>query len=484
MKNTHTFSNINSVSNKKMNFGKKIIFLLPLFIFCLVGNTFSLTYYASTTGTNTNTGALNSPWNLQHALSVASGVSMGDTIIIQSGVYYGRYTSSLNGSVTSPIVVRGEDKFTTILNGTISESASSVLTVNGSHTHFYDLQITANYTQRISQMSGSGPSDITLVTGINIYGIGSKIINCIVHNVPGVAIGYWKTALDAELYGNIIFHNGWAGTDRGHGHAFYTQNDDGERPKFITNNFAFSQFGNNVDIYVTNPKNKGIHVLDNVCFNTGAPIQSNKERKYNFIAGGVNNATSDLVVKRNIFFRDSTDNGTLGSCQNVKLGYSFPDSNVVFDDNHVFGNCNLTVRPWYDLKFTNNTIFRWNPSSSGNPQIINLEDNAVPTNAWNNNQYITENSTNQNLLDGMSLTTWRSNFNADPNSTLSHTRPVNFNKVVRNVYDTTLYYISILNYEEHDTVNLDLSELGFSDVNVKFDIYDVQNFLNGPFKKF
>ena len=34
---------------------------------------------------------------------------------------------------------------------------------------------------------------------------------------------------DSELYGCLIYDNGWAGTDRGHGHAIYTQNDDGTK---------------------------------------------------------------------------------------------------------------------------------------------------------------------------------------------------------------------------------------------------------------
>src|SRR5438309_1818301 len=32
---------------------------------------------------------------------------------------------------------------------------------------------------------------------------------------------------DTEIYGCIIYDNGWPATDRGHGHAIYTQNKDG-----------------------------------------------------------------------------------------------------------------------------------------------------------------------------------------------------------------------------------------------------------------
>ena len=59
-------------------------------------------------------------------------------------------------------------------------------------------------------------------------GTGCKFINLVLHdNSQGVS--WWAGSTDSELYGCIIYDNGWAGTDRGHGHAIYTQNRDGTK---------------------------------------------------------------------------------------------------------------------------------------------------------------------------------------------------------------------------------------------------------------
>ena len=65
--------------------------------------------------------------------------------------------------------------------------------------------------------------------GLNVNtGTGCKFINLVIHdNSQGVS--WWSASRDSELYGCLIYDNGWAGTDRGHGHAVYTQNADGTK---------------------------------------------------------------------------------------------------------------------------------------------------------------------------------------------------------------------------------------------------------------
>jgi hypothetical protein len=42
-------------------------------------------------------------------------------------------------------------------------------------------------------------------------------------------VSWWAGSRDSELYGCLIYDNGWPATDRGHGHAVYTQNQDGTK---------------------------------------------------------------------------------------------------------------------------------------------------------------------------------------------------------------------------------------------------------------
>ncbi len=63
--------------------------------------------------------------------------------------------------------------------------------------------------------------------GLNVYsGRGCKYIHLVIHdNAQGIS--FWSGATDNEIYGCIIYDNGWEAPDRGHGHAIYTQNEKG-----------------------------------------------------------------------------------------------------------------------------------------------------------------------------------------------------------------------------------------------------------------
>jgi hypothetical protein len=88
-----------------------------------------------------------------------------------------------------------------------------------------DLEITyTGWTTRISAQPGSAPTDIPQKY-LSIYGPRTRVVNCIIHDLSGV--GWWSTAIDSEMRGNLIYNNGWQGPDRGHGPGIYAQNADG-----------------------------------------------------------------------------------------------------------------------------------------------------------------------------------------------------------------------------------------------------------------
>ena len=69
-------------------------------------------------------------------------------------------------------------------------------------------------------------------------GPGTKIINCVVHDT-GQGIDFWSSAVDAELYGNIIYYIGWS-NGGGVGHSIYTQNYEGGS-KLLKHNIMFDR---------------------------------------------------------------------------------------------------------------------------------------------------------------------------------------------------------------------------------------------------
>lgn len=131
--------------------------------------------------------------------------------------------------------------------------------------------------------------------GLNVHtGKGCKFINLIIHdNSQGVS--WWSGSTDSELYGCIIYNNGWQGTDRGHGHAIYTQNQTGT--KFISNcimtggsGYTLHAYGSSrafVDNYTVEQNiaynggtfligggrpSKGIKVVSNILYNLSMQI--------------------------------------------------------------------------------------------------------------------------------------------------------------------------------------------------------------------
>ncbi len=98
--------------------------------------------------------------------------------------------------------------------------------------------------------------------------MGVKLINLIVHDTA-LGYGWWKERINSEIYGNIIYNNGWDMDDRGHGHAIYAQN--ASPTMRISENILANQFGEGITLYgsAAAPLNN-FHVEGNVSFNNGA----------------------------------------------------------------------------------------------------------------------------------------------------------------------------------------------------------------------
>lgn len=180
-------------------------------------------YYVTNAGLSTNVGTKESPWDLGSSL-LSKKVEPGSTVWLKGGEYKGNYEAKLKGTADKPIVVRplpGE-RVTIVDSGLrIGEAA---------YVWIRDLEIrgSAPVEKRVTTQKGSWPGDLPGTNGLDIYGgQGCKFINLVIHdNVLG-GVGWWVGSTDSELYGCLIYNNGWKGPDRDHGHGVYTQNRDG-----------------------------------------------------------------------------------------------------------------------------------------------------------------------------------------------------------------------------------------------------------------
>ncbi len=187
-------------------------------------------WHVSPKGLPAARGSPDAPWDIASALDGTHQVQPNDTVWIHGGYYkfpaqvggYG-YLVKLAGREGAPIQVRPWQKERVTIDGGLNLQPPST------HLWIWDLEI------RVSEPRPGVPvpPDPTYKNvnrpwgGLNVYtGANCKFINLIIHdNSQGVS--WWSGSRDSEMHGCILYDNGWAGTDRGHGHAIYTQNKDG-----------------------------------------------------------------------------------------------------------------------------------------------------------------------------------------------------------------------------------------------------------------
>lgn len=201
----------------------------------LAGPAWCAEWFVAPEGRPDAAGSAESPWDLASALSCKHNIAPGDTIWIAAGTYKhpNRQLGSpgfevrLAGSEGRPIHVRARPGQRVTLDGGLTiQPPSDWLWI-------WDLEIlvSENFSMpRTVREPGSHPKDYGRPWGgLNVHaGRGCKYINLVIHdNAQGVS--FWSGATDSELYGAIIYDNGWKAPDRGHGHAIYTQNQNGTK---------------------------------------------------------------------------------------------------------------------------------------------------------------------------------------------------------------------------------------------------------------
>ncbi len=271
-------------------------------------------YYVAPNGSPSGTGQLQNPWNLQTALNHPSIVRPGDTIWLRGGTYPGKYRSVLRGAVNQPIIVRQYPGERAKIDANTNESTPAVLTADGNWTWFWGIEITnSNPTRRLGS---SRP------TGIDVFGPNIKIINMVVHD-NGSGFGLWNGADDSEIYGTLIYYNGWEGGDRGHGHSIYSQNRLGL--KRITDNIYFKSYSHGIHIYGSENAYLDNYLIEgNTGFDNGV-LSPSAGAKTQFIIGG-GKVSNNLVLRDNASFFS-------GSAGRNEIGYGAGCNNLVAERN-------------------------------------------------------------------------------------------------------------------------------------------------------
>jgi hypothetical protein len=280
---------------------KRVVILMAVVMVCaFCAGAFAAEWFVGPDGKAANTGAKNSPWDIISAFGAGHNqIQPGDTIWLFGGTYkvdraliHTAIPVKLVGAENKPITIKPYENAHVAIDGGI-ESAAPV-----AYVHFYNLEIfvTEWLTKVTSQQKGPWPTDVPKSYG-GVHDTGGKnckYINLVVHN-NAEGFEMWCDALNTEVYGCLIYDNGWDAPDRGHGHGIYTQNKEGV--KTYSNNIistlaaggqcAIQAYGSGdgAKSYTNN-----FLVTDNISFNAGQ-----------FLIGG-GRPSGGLKVHRNYIY--------------------------------------------------------------------------------------------------------------------------------------------------------------------------------------
>jgi hypothetical protein len=323
-------------------------------------------FYAAPSGTPDGDGSYEHPWDLATAFAHPPALQPGDTLWLRGGQYAGPFTSELVGDPDAPIIVRALPGVRAVLDG--GTAYASTLQVNGAYVWYWGFEVMRSDPDRVTDIGGSSPPDLSRghSNGVNVFGHHVRLINLIVHD-DGEGFGFWTPAEDSEIYGSLVYNNGWLGPDRGHGHAIYTQNLNGT--KRIYDNILFNQFSYGIHAYTEGGSIQGFDIAGNLWFNNGIIAGGEDTLKDNCLVGGLQPAAR-VALRENAGWAHSDTE------RSVRLGYDHEgNQGVTLLDNYFVGETRF-AQPWQSITMNGNTFY-------------SLVTGYVDTTAYPDNTYLT-----------------------------------------------------------------------------------------------
>jgi hypothetical protein len=309
-------------------------------------------WYAAVNGLPTNDGTIGAPWDLPTALVNTRDIVGGDTLYLREGTYYhpnrsgwtSGYDIGLQGRPGQPVTVRPYANERVTIDG----GMESVETPR--HLIIRDLEILVSENLSQSRLTANPGSDAYKNElnrpwgGINLrLGHDIKVVNNVIHaNAQG--IGFWgKVSGNSELYGNIIYDNGWEGPDRNHGHGIYAQNATDDF-KIVEDNILLGNWSLNMQAYGSTAARVDRFVVSrNVFAKTGASDSGQ------LLLGG-QYPSQTIRVHDNV-----------GYMANLSIGYVNKGDDAIVTGNRVKGD--ISFKQWTNLKATDNIEWYWGENS-------------------------------------------------------------------------------------------------------------------------
>lgn len=443
--------------------------------------------------------------NTSITLADATNLHNGMTVVIDSedvqldGRIGNRFTACNRGwdGTTASIHERG----TTVFVG------GDALVANGADTIFRDFELFTSDPIRSTTSTNAQAAPNLTGAGVNIASgsLRIKLVNLVIHDARG-GVGISSDAIDVEVYGCIIFNNGWVSPNRGNGHGLYIQNKDGR--KKVTDTIVFNNFGFGTHAFGEQGFANSITFDGLVSFNNGSPAVfpgnlaklASNFRETNLFVGTAVNPPQNITAINNCLYHPT---GTLVELSNMGFGYIAQGSrNLVVKDNYVAGGHEpLRISGWDSVQVTGNTIYGSGlPQNSGGETVLVTVKGASATDSytWNNNTYYDETNANNCssggdrrtpfFYEGMTgscggagidFDEWREATGFDQSSKYIVGRPTGVQVFIRpNQYDSSRAHIIVYNWRETPTVKVDVRSI--LQIGATYEVRNVQDFFGEP----
>lgn len=427
-------------------------------------------FFVSPAGTNRGDGSAANPWDLATAISQPGIVHPGDTIWVHAGTYQGTFKSALTGTTAAPVVLRAYPGERAIIDGRFE--------VDGSYAYYWGLEFTYSDPQRATSTPGSTPADyerqhVTLM----VLGGYNKLINLMLHDM-GNGFFSGSSAPGVELYGSLVYNNGWIGPDRGHGHGLYLQNNTDT--KRIVDNVIFNNFSTGLKMGGTDVAQlKNFFVDGNAVWGSGGPALAQYGWQINVHAQGGAGSLGNIEFSNNSVFTIGVHAMQFG--QFTPAVAQFP---LNVHDNVVQGESEFNE--WKALTVQNNRFTGGATPITGQDRLIlvRLPDSvAVSAYSWSGNAYaampsafptfyVYANGASLNFAD---IAAWRQGTGWDKDGSATVGTFPGTRVIVRpNAYESGRANVIVWNWSGASSVSVNLSNvLKSGDHYVVHHVYDM-----------
>ena len=405
-------------------------------------------YYVAPGGTPAGSGSAEQPWDLATALAGAGGrIQPGDTVWLRGGTYRGAFRTDLRGAPGGWIVFRQAAGERATIDGT--------LRAEGAYLAFWGFEVMQ-----------SAPTTY----GIQANTDHGRFINLVIHDAGTQGISFWTPAVDAELYGCIVYNNG---THENLDHGTYVHNEEGT--KLIADNVFFDNLARGIQIYASprNPHIRNIRVEGNVSFDNGT-ISTAVAARENLIFNAPVPTEGMVAIGNMLYFPG-------GDGINLRAGRYAPQNNhsIELRDNYIVGGkVGLEMsEPWSQATVTGNVIL-------GSRDLVSLGGEALGDRyRWSGNTWAPP-------LDGgarswryegsaYSWADWKQHTGLGASDSVLPALPTETRIFVRpNKYEPGRAHIIVFNWGHEQNVAVDLT--GVLQAGDHYEVRNVQDVFGAP----